>query len=243
MTCYQGGKKRIGKKIFEIITLLEKDILGDEKLDYFEPFIGMGSVMKYFGKENKRKLFACDANEDLILLWKAIQKGWKPPLKCSKTKYEQLKNSKKHSAERAFIGIVASWGGMFFRNYRLDYNKEKDFLGEGYRGLMNIKPYMKNVKFYKASSYDTWEPSGMLIYCDPPYIGNNLGSDFFIKFNHDKFWNTMRKWSKKNIVVISESSAPKDFKKIWSTNSITSNSGKTKRYEDCLFIHKSIIKI
>jgi len=128
MTTYQGGKKRIGKRIYQVIDMIEENLYQDVKLPYFEPFIGMGGVMRHFGKENDRELYACDYNKDLILLWKALQKGWKPPKKCSKETYEKLKNSKVNSAERAFIGIVASWGGIFFQNYRLDYNKEKDFL-------------------------------------------------------------------------------------------------------------------
>ncbi len=91
MTTYQGGKKRIGKKIYEVIKLIENDLYPDEKLNYFEPFIGMGGVMRHFGKENNRKLYACDYNKDLILMWKELQKGWKPPLECNKEKYERLK--------------------------------------------------------------------------------------------------------------------------------------------------------
>ena len=52
MTTYQGGKKRIGKKIYEVIKLIELDVFKDMKLPYFEPFVGMASVIKYFGKEN-----------------------------------------------------------------------------------------------------------------------------------------------------------------------------------------------
>lgn len=48
-------------------------------------------------------------------MWKKLLKGWKPPLKCSKNKYNRLKKSKKHSAERAFIGTVASWEVIFFK--------------------------------------------------------------------------------------------------------------------------------
>lgn len=52
----------------------------------------MAGVMKHFGNQD-RDLLACDINNDIILMWKAIQNGWKPPLKCSKIKYNKLKNS------------------------------------------------------------------------------------------------------------------------------------------------------
>jgi site-specific DNA-adenine methylase len=242
MTAYQGGKKRIGKKIYEVINLIENSIYENKKIPYFEPFIGMAGVMKYFGKEKNRELYACDFNKDLICMWKALQKGWKPPKKCTKKKYEELKNSSEHSADRAFIGIVASWAGIFFSAYRLHYNKDKDFMGEGSRGLEKIKDDIMNVKFLKSASYDTFDPEDMVIYCDPPYLNNNLKTELFQNFNHDDFWETMRKWSENNLVIISESTAPKDFKKIWSTKSYSTNTSNTKHYEDCLFVHKSIYK-
>jgi site-specific DNA-adenine methylase len=241
MTTYQGGKKRIGKRIHQVIDIIEENLYpDDDKLPYFEPFIGMGGVMRHFGKENDRKLYACDYNKDIVLMWQSLQKDWKPPKKCTKSKYEKLKNSKIHSAERAFIGTVASWGGIFFHAYRLDYNKDKDFVGEGYRGLMDIKPDMKNVKFLDSRSYDTFKPKGFLIYCDPPYDGNALGNknSLFQQFDHEKFWDTMRKWSKNNLVIISESTAPKDFKKIWSANSTVKIQNGVKNYQDNLYVYK-----
>ena len=36
MTAYQGGKKKIGREISEVIKKVEKD-LGYDNLDYFEP--------------------------------------------------------------------------------------------------------------------------------------------------------------------------------------------------------------
>jgi DNA adenine methylase len=240
MTLYQGGKKRIGKKIHDIICIIDEEI-NTKIRPYFEPFIGMAGVMNHFGKDNERTLYASDANQDLILMWKAIQMGWKPPLKVSKKRFEELKNSKEHSPERAFVGIVASWGGIWFHAYRLDYKTEnRNFLKEGYRGLMTIKPFMKDVIFLEAASYDTYQPKDMLIYCDPPYKGNNLKSEFFTDFDHKHFWETMRKWSKKNTVIISETTAPKDFKMLWCVESHTTNQNRHKVYKDCLFIHQDL---
>lgn len=243
MTTYQGGKKRIGKRIHDVIVEVENDL--ELNLDYLEPFVGMGGVIKHFGKDNDKKLYASDVNKDLVLMWKALQKGWLPPKKCSRQKYEKLKESKTHSAERGYIGVVASWGGIFFHAYRLDYAKNKDFMAEGYRGIADILPYIENIKF-KHSSYEDVNPSGMLIYCDPPYRGNKLGLNkhsFFQNFDHNKFWETMRKWSRNNIVFISEWKAPKDFKKIWSAKShVIINQTEAKKYNDNLYIHNSIYK-
>ena len=240
MTTYQGGKKRLGEKISIIIRQIEEKITGGKQLPYFEPFVGMGGVLRHFSKDIIRDVYACDINPDLIMMWKAIQKGWKPPMKCSRDYYNKLKKSKKHSAERGYLGVVASWSGIFFSSYRLDYNPQKDFLGEGYRGIMNIKPDIMNVNFLDSRNYYDFEPKGMLIYCDPPYLNNKFHVGYFTGFDHDKFWQVMRNWSKNNIVVVSESTAPDDFRQIWSADSTFTNNYKTKKYKDCLFMYKKL---
>lgn len=241
MTTYQGGKKRLGKSIYEIINQLELDLTGSNDLPYFEPFVGMAGILHFFARE-RPNVYASDVNEDLILLWRAIQRGWKPPLECSRKEYEALKKSKRHSAKRGFIGIVASWGGMFFGPYRLDYVKgDKNFLREGYNGLMKIRDDIKNVSFLDACSYDSYNPKGALIYCDPPYHNNGLKTGYFQNFDHEAFWETMRRWSKHNIVVISEITAPSDFVKLYTFDSTLATSHYTKKYEESLFIHQSIL--
>ena len=91
---YQGGKQKLGKKIHDVISLIETDVLQDEnkKLDYFEPFVGFCGVIKHFN--DSRKCTANDINEDIIKMWKSLQNGWKPPTHCNKDEYEKLKKSK-----------------------------------------------------------------------------------------------------------------------------------------------------
>lgn len=237
MTSYQGGKGRIGKRIYRVLSLIEED-LSNEILPYFEPFLGMAGVMRHFAAEH-RELYACDYNADLIAMWKAVQRGWKPPLKCSKKRYDELKNyTGRPNPERAFIGIVASYGCVLFNGYRLHYNKDKDYLREGYNGIMKIQNVMNNVDIMDACSYTEFTPVGYLIYCDPPYIHNQLKSKYFEKFDHETFWQRMREWSKNNIVVVSESTAPKDFSKIWCVGSNCSTRYNNKQYQDCLYMHR-----
>ena len=220
MTLYQGGKTRLGPSIYDAITEIEEIITRDkfgtpEKLDYFEPFIGMAGVMRCFGADvnngNKRKLYANDKNPNIISMWKATQKGWLPSPNCSKEKYNSLKLQKEPSPEKGFYCSGCSFGGIFMGGYS-EHNSKS----------INIKKFkqvvddLKTVKFFSPSSYDEFSPTNMLIYCDPPYINNKLqGNNKFFEFDHNKFWNTMRKWSKNNIVVISEYEAPEDFIPIW----------------------------
>lgn len=60
-------------------------------------------------------------------------------------------------------------------------------------------------------------------------------------FDHDKFWNIMRKWSKNNVVIISEFRAPKDFKCIWKKErKLTSIHIERKKVFEKLFIHRTL---
>lgn len=257
MTSYQGGKKQLGKHIYNIILDLEEDLedMGyiDGPLPYFEPFCGMCGVLIHFAKDSydktiERDIVATDINKDIIAMWKELQNGWIPPSSCSKTRYEELRDSKKHSAERGFIGITCSFGGQFFSGGFRTKSSVHNFVEAGKRGLLKYIEYMpkKIVKFMKPSSYDEFEPKGMLIYCDPPYKDNKLSTETFQNFDHDKFWNVMRKWSKNNIVVISELEAPSDFYPIWSKKynmsflNRKSNTNTKKSFDEQLFIHKNI---
>ena len=53
-----------------------------------------------------------------------------------------------------------------------------------------------------------------VFYCDPPYKGTKGYKDS--GFNHDEFWNYVRKMSKVGFkVFVSEYEAPDDFRCIW----------------------------
>jgi site-specific DNA-adenine methylase len=245
MVVYQGGKARIGKKIHDVLIEIEEQLNTTEyTLRYFEPFVGVASVMRHFGDDGNREMYGCDINKDVLMMLRSVQKNWNPPRQTSKKEYDTLKKSKKHSAKRGFIGLVGSWGGNFYNGYRLTCGKKQGYVREGANSLIKLRPSIKKVDFLKCSSYDSFDPDDMLIYCDPPYIGNTLGPDVFKQFDHDKFWQVMRSWSKNNIVIISEWAAPKDFRKIWGTTSHVSSSTRwkkvTKKYQDNLYIHKSI---
>jgi site-specific DNA-adenine methylase len=244
---YQGGKARLGKRIHQKLLELERQIYGkDSTLDYFEPFVGMCGVMKHFGREKgDRKLTACDYNTDVILMLQALQKGWLPPTTCSEEIFLEMKSSTEHSPERGFIGTQLSWSGIFFKDYRGKYTKGKfDILAQGTRCVMKIKDDILGVDFEDARSYESFSPKGKLIYCDPPYKGNHLGmkGSLFQTFDHATFWETMRLWSKDNLVVISESSAPDDFEKIQCfESSVNVSRGKIKIYQEFLYVHRDTI--
>lgn len=248
MTTYQGGKKRLAKKIHNVIIEFEKKH-SNIKLPYFEPFLGMGSIMSEFGKDNdNRELAGCDINKDVIEMWKALQNGWTPPSEVSKEMYLELKKQKEPSPERGFVGSSCSFAGQFFHGYKEKYDingKKRNYAEMGIRSIKKVLPYMMNVNILNSQTYENFNPINNLIYCDPPYHGNKISTCYFQNFDHDKFWEKMREWSRNNIVIISELNAPQDFISIWNNNYIVSHMknhiNTIKNFTEKLFVHESLL--
>ena len=100
-----------------------------------------------------------------------------------------------------------------------------------------------DVKFIYADYTYFSNYQGCLIYCDPPYHGTTqYGANK--EFYYNKFWNWIREVSKNNIVLISEYSAPEDFKCIFE-KTLTTILDKNSRKQDTekLFLHKNIYNI
>ena len=236
---YQGGKVKLGSKIHHVISLIE-NFFEDDKLEYFEPFVGFCGVMRHFAKEKDRTCFGCDLNTDIVLMWQKLQKGWNPPINCNKDEYLKLKKSKTHSAKRGFLGVACSYGGIFFVGYRSNQrlgSRNRKSVNLTRDSILKTADDVKNVKFFESKSYDKFKPKNQLIYADPPYAENKYTQSEFFKFDSDHFWDVMRKWSKNNIVVISERNAPPDFKKIWSTELGVNHNSKQSKHNECLYMH------
>ena len=213
---YVGAKHLVGKKISDFLCCL---INPDEVDGYLEPFCGSLGVFKNMISCDYKKNYASDIHPDLILMWKALQNNkLHLPKTMSHSKWEDLKYQNTPSALRGAVGFGLSFGGDFFSGYIQKYASDsgRDFYKELKNSLDKIKPIIQkpNVSFYNKNYYD-WKPKNMLIYCDPPY--KNTTQYKTEVFDYKLFWDTMRSWSKNNYVFISEETAPKDFKSIWST--------------------------
>jgi len=211
---YLGGKHGIGKLIAHFLST---KCPPDKFKGYFEPFCGSLGVFKNMTNKNYKKYIASDKQPDLIEMWKKLQKNsLHIPGTISEEQYNKLKNAKSPNALKAVAGFGLSFGGKYFAGYAQKWagNSGRNFLNEFKSSIEKIKPTISkhNVHFYNKS-YNEFKPHNMLIYCDPPYKstqGYSTGD-----FDHDLFWETMRKWSKDNCVFISEESAPNDFKVVW----------------------------
>jgi DNA adenine methylase len=250
---YTGGKAIIADEIHNVICSYEDSLVGRVQ-PYLEPFAGAMSVAFKFAIDvnegcNNRKITVSDFNPDMTRLWKSLKQGAKPPEYVTEDEYEKYK--KGSAAMKGYVGSVFAFGGAMFGAYRGRYQSVTKTKQEGRSSrekLMKVVPLLEHVKIVKAKSYDKWNPKNTTIYCDPPYetASEKSNPNIYLRgFDHQKFWETMRSWSKNNLVFISEveENIPKDFKIIWKRTikrSFRANS-RSKNKTEVLAIHKSWI--
>jgi DNA adenine methylase len=250
MTCYSGGKFRIGKKLAKIIYEESNDIEDEYEFTikgYCEPFCGMLGVYQHIPdlfKENVSKLNykAGDMNKSVIKMWQSAQTGWKPPTYITKEEFDRLKKQDVSSAVKGYVGHQYSYGGQYFEGYSPKYGKSKNSSVQSNR-VSKIGSDLKNVTF-KSGSYTQYSRlKGYVIYCDPPYPNTyykhyHNGDGKKADFDHEEFWEWCRKMCDDNIVFVSSYTAPKDFENIYSNSHILTgaNVGKKKKRVERLFL-------
>ena len=242
---YLGGKKRLGKEISEILALLAPP---DTVNGYCEPFCGALGVMCHMVDKGYKTCKAYDACKDLIMLWKEVKTGtFKFPRSISERTWLKYKNDPNPSAMRAFIGFGCSFGGKWFSTYAQKYVKSEKYrsvISENTNAIEKMIPKIKKINTISVKDYKLHNFKGYLIYCDPPYT-KTTGYRAVNNFDTKEFWDIVRKLSKNNIVVVSEFSAPKDFKCIWEKKRKVRNTrGKEQMttLTEKLFVYKKVFK-
>ena len=223
-----------------------------------EPFCGSLGVMKHMTDLKTKKIIANDYHPDLIALWKAVQDDtFVYPKSISEEEYNAAKLLESPNAYKAFVGFGMSFGGRYFAAYSQKYlnGKNEDFCKEMVNSLKRIREKISNVVF-SNKDYKDLKPKNMLIYCDPPYAYSKYPIKYrrdvkrYDVFDNAEFWEQVRKWSKNNIVLVSELTAPDDFVEIWNYDVYRSaaQSDKTRflgasetRSVEKLFMHKSLV--
>lgn len=203
---YFGGKQRIAGDIAGIINLLRGN------RPYLEPFVGGGNIISRVMGDNR---IGADIVPELINMYIALQNGWKPPRRISREEYQRIKADPTPTPLRAFVGFGCSFAGKYFGGYAgQDIRGTQSYAENAANGLEKKLLGLMNVQFC-CKSYDTLDPIGYLIYCDPPYAGTTSYSAAG-KFCSDTFWATCRKWAANdNIVLVSEYTAPPGIPVIW----------------------------
>jgi DNA adenine methylase len=240
MTAYHGGKQRIGQKLAQVIYDESMDISEEEGFQikgYCEPFSGMLGVFQHIPelfKDHKPELEynAGDKNQSVIMMWKAVQKGWKPPSKLvSKEQFMQLKYDGKSSAEKGFIGHFYGYMGKYFQPF--DDRHTSTSIERSTTKISNIAKSLKNVSFTSGNYTRYSKLENYIIYCDPPYSKQahyyTESGEHVTPFDHEEFWEWCREMSKNNLVFVSEYKAPDDFDLVWSTKSKTTRRSMTEK--------------
>lgn len=223
---YVGSKARIAKDISAFLNY----IIEKENVDtYIEPFVGGSNMIEHIKCKNK---FGYDNNEYLIAFWQEIQKGWNPlsDITMSKEFYTQVKDDKvsypKHIV--ALCGLCATYNAKWFGGYagivHTKIDTYRNYYDEAIRNVLKQKEFIVDVK-YDCKSYEDIDIKDAIIYCDPPYEGTTKYKD---DFDHERYWDWVRKMSKNNIVLCSEYQAPEDFECVW-TKEITTTLDKASR--------------
>lgn len=196
---YLGGKFRTQKPISTFLNTVIKE---NNIENYYEPFCGSCWITHNIECRDRH---ASDIHPDLIALWKALQGGWEPPTAISEQEYQDIRYQPS-SALRGFVGFACSFGGKWFGGYARS-RRERNYCLDGKNSIMRRVPKLKDVEF-QCISYNQLNPTGALIYCDPPYADT---TSYSMKFDSEQFWHKVRQWSQTNKVYVSEYIAPDDF--------------------------------
>lgn len=247
MTAFHGGKQKYGKQVAVAIKATS-ELLEMEPEGYWEPFCGMLGVYQHVVPlfPDVKKWYASDMHKSLILMWKAIVKGWKPPVFVSETEWQKLKNSPQPSAAKAYAGFGFSFSGIFFSGYCGKYEK-----CEGKpkypNKLSRIGEIVSKVKFSSGEYNEIHKGvKNFIIYCDPPYQSTKENRYYdetlkLQKFDHSSFWEWCRKMSKHNLVLVSNFTAPSDFVELDSDKRRIFNHRQYRDYTEKIFVHETKI--
>lgn len=203
---YFGGKQRIAKQLVSFLKPYQEGYQG-----FFEPFVGGCNIIP----EMSGKRIAGDVNGYIIEMYKALQQGWLPPQSMSEEQYQYIKEHKSEKpALTGFTGIGCSYSGKWFGGFARNATG-RNYCLNAYNSVVKLSVRLHGITFM-CLNYKNVAPKDFLIYCDPPYSGT-CGYTAAGSFDTEHFWNTMRKWSRNNLVFISEYTAPDDFECVWQT--------------------------
>jgi|WetSurMetagenome_2_1015567.scaffolds.fasta_scaffold04314_3 DNA adenine methylase len=204
-----GGKNRTRKQIAKYLKTIRKPYQ-----TYFEPFCGGAWVLQ----EMAGKRIASDGCFPLIAMYKDLQNGWEPPETLTEDEYQELKKlDDPYCGMKAFAGFGCSHSGKYFNGYAR--SGSRNYCSNAKNSLLKQLPLIADVQFLYGE-YNSHIPVDMLVYCDPPYKGTTQYG-YFETFDHEKFWDKIREWSKYNTVIVSEYNAPNDFECVLSLTTKT----------------------
>lgn len=241
---YMGSKAKIADNILPFIH----SYMVINNIDtYIEPFMGGCNMIDKVQATNR---YAYDKNKYLVALFQHLQDGGELPEDVSREQYVDCRAHYRANDGYypdwylAAVGFLAGFNGRFYdgcyANPGWEGDHYRDYYQEAKRNILEQMRFLSDVHF-ASGNYKELNPSGALIYCDPPYAGTKGYLTITKEFNHKEFWDIMREWSKNNIVLISEENAPDDFDILWEQEvSRTIRAQEKSKATEKLFIHHSL---
>jgi len=215
-----GSKSRIAK---HIVPIIQQYIDDNSITSYVEPFVGGANIIDKIICKNK---YGSDCNKYLIALLKRVREGLPLLDEVSRELYNDVRSNQNTGKYEDWyvgnVGFLASYNGRWFDGgyARSGYEKTKkglryrDYYQEAKRNILTQAKLLTDIWFLHRDYKDWKDLNNCVVYCDPPYANTKQYANA-LKFDYEEFWDIMREWSKKNIVLISEQNAPEDFRCIW----------------------------
>lgn len=213
---YMGSKNRIAKHLLPIM-LREAEKHGITT--WVEPFVGGGNMIDKVPPEFTR--IGYDLNNHVIHAMIDIRDNVDLlPDSISEDEYKSYKGTPPKT-KTSWVRFACAFGGIFESTIAREKTSSpsaikrgyaRNFAQEGKRNALKQSPFIQGVDFI-CDSYENLDFENCLIYCDPPYQGTSGYKTG--EFDHDQFFGWCRQQAKKNIVFVSEYSAPEDFKEVW----------------------------
>ena len=213
---YMGSKRLLAK---ELVPVIEGMLALGNCRDYVEPFVGGCNMIDKIKAEGVRR-HGYDNNKYLIAMLSCLDAVEKEmPDEMPREEYEAVRadyNSGGKDYTDWYIGAVgflASRSGRFFDGGFSGILTDKDgktrnYYLEAKRNVLAQAPCLKGVDFGCGDYRETCSGyEGAVIYCDPPYKDVKAYSTSR-GFDHAAFWDWCRMMADKNIVLVSEQTAP-----------------------------------
>lgn len=282
MTKYWGGKARLGKDIAKnmlevidattaVVSLQQRQQRQQQNsffTTYWEPFIGMGGVMRNMilplkDRFPNMQFHASDMNEGVINFWQYLaadkRNNFDDVLDFSTDDLLYLKETKhENTPHHTLVGYSCGFHGMYFSG-NITAESAKPLLNSALNSIDKVRNVMCESDFLTANFFDIANhhlPRNTIIYCDPPYVDrvknkskvwNHTKED---QFSTDDFWDILTYWSHpdlNNLIFVSESFTPYAehwvpiWSKSWSNSNVKKMSSKKIERMEYLYCHRNNI--
>ena len=211
------GSKRLLAK--ELVPVVEGMLDLGKCRDYVEPFVGGCNMIDKITAEGVRR-HGYDNNKYLIAMLSCLDAVEKEmPDEMPREEYEAVR-ADYNAGGGAYtdwyigaVGFLASRSGRFFDGGFSGILTDKDgktrnYYLEAKRNVLAQAPLLKDVELGFGDYRETCSKyEGAVIYCDPPYKDVKAYSTSR-GFDHAAFWDWCRTMARKNIVLVSEQTAP-----------------------------------